>query len=661
MQYFISGWLKLRNRHFLLLDFIFLSVTPAIALLLRVDDPTLWTRLFDNLVMYTSLTVIIRVLIQARFGLYSRYWRYASAEDVSQITLAVITSSIVVIGLFFVANVLTPGEEALLPRSVPLIDSLLALVIVGSTRFSVRLADTWLKRMRPHSSALRVLVVGAGEAGMMMVREMQNYAAIGMEPVGFVDDDPHKYATRIRGLPVLGTRQDILALVREYHIHQVLIAMPTASGQVIREIKDLCEKARVKIRIIPGMYELLDGKVSINQIRDVEIEDLLRRDPVQTDMLAVRSLLTGKRVLITGGGGSIGGELCRQVLRCQPAQLVLLGHGENSIFAIYNELLAFARREKLTTRVEAIIADVRFERRIEEMMQQHRPHIIFHAAAHKHVPLMEQNPGEAITNNVMGTRHLLRAALKAGVERFVMISTDKAVNPTSMMGASKRVAELLVHQAAARSGKPYVAVRFGNVLGSRGSVVLTFKQQIAAGGPVTVTDPEVTRFFMTIPEAVQLVLQAAVLGTGGEVFVLDMGQPIKIVDLARDLIELSGLRLGHDIDIEFTGMRPGEKLFEELFIPGENYERTRHQKIFIAANASQFLPVDLDERIGRLIDAAATDPANIKRELRNIIPEYQEVERPYRVILPDAPLLPRQPITSRLPVITTSTTSSPSP
>jgi FlaA1/EpsC-like NDP-sugar epimerase len=469
--------------------------------------------------------------------------------------------------------------------------------------------------------------------------------------VGFVDDDPHKISTRIRGLPVLGKRSDILDIVREYHIHQVVIAMPTASGQVIREIKDLCEKARVKTRIIPGMYELLDGKVSVNQIRDVEIEDLLRRDAVQTDMVAVRALLTGKRVLITGAGGSIGGELCRQVLRCEPAQMVLLGHGENSIFAIYHELITYIRREKLDVQINAVIADVRFERRIEEIVQLYQPDIIFHAAAHKHVPLMEQNPVEAITNNVMGTRNVLRAALKAGVERFVMISTDKAVNPTSLMGASKRAAELLVHQAAAQSGKPYGAVRFGNVLGSRGSVVLTFKQQIAAGGPVTVTDPEMTRFFMTIPEAVQLVLQAAILGQGGEVFVLDMGQPVKIMDLARDLIELSGLRLGHDIDIEFTGMRPGEKLYEELFIPGENYERTRHQKIFIAANASHFLPSELETRIEGLIDAALTDPTSIKRELRNLIPEYQEVERPYKVSPPVVPVIPRPPVTTLAPPV----------
>ena len=652
MEYLISGWLKLRNRHFLFLDLFFLSITPAVALLLRVDSPLVWTWFFQNLILYTAVAMALRVFVHALLGLYGRYWRYASAEDVTEITTAVAISSTLVIAFFFLANVLIAGEEALLPRSVPFIDSLLVLIVVGGTRFSVRLANNWMKRMRPHSSSTRVLVVGAGESGMMIVREMQNHTAIGMEPVGFVDDDPDKRSVRIRGLRVLGKRHDIPELVREYHINQVVIAMPTASGQVIREIKGMCEKVKVKTRIIPGIYELLDGKVSVNQIRDVEIEDLLRRDPVQTDLDAVRTLLAGKRVMVTGGGGSIGSELCRQVLRCEPAQLVILGHGENSVFAIHNELLAFVRREKLNTEVESIIADVRFARRINEIMNCFQPQIVFHAAAHKHVPLMELNPGEAITNNVLGTQNVLHAALNVGVERFVMVSTDKAVNPTSLMGASKRTAELLVHQAANQSGKPYVAVRFGNVLGSRGSVVLTFKQQIAAGGPVTVTDPEMTRFFMTIPEAVQLLLQAAVLGTGGEVFVLDMGQPIKILDLARDLIELSGLRLGQDIDIAFTGVRPGEKLFEELFVPGENYERTLHHKIFIAANASHFLPRDLDEGIEQLADAAANDDALlIKHALRNLIPEYQGVDKPIKKRSPEPSLPPRQPVADPLPRI----------
>jgi FlaA1/EpsC-like NDP-sugar epimerase len=425
---------------------------------------------------------------------------------------------------------------------------------------------------------------------------------------------------QIHGVPVLGGQADIPRLIREHGVDRVIIAMPTAPGVVIREIVTVCEKAGVKTKIIPEIYDLLDGSIHVNQIRDVDIEDLLRREPVQTDTAAVRELLRGQRVLVTGGGGSIGGELCRQILRSEPAELVLLGHGENSIFEIYHEL---QRLNSGRTKITPLIADTRFPERVQLIVKQVKPTIIFHAAAHKHVPMMEMNPAEAITNNVLGTQNLLEAALANNVAHFVMISTDKAVNPSSVMGASKRVAELLVHRAARESRRPYVAVRFGNVLGSRGSVILTFKKQIAAGGPITITHPDIKRFFMTIPEAVQLVLQAAVLGQGGEVYVLDMGEPVKIMDLAHDLIELSGLQVGRDIAIEVTGLRPGEKLFEELFVPGENYERTRHEKIFIAGNASSFVSDGLDAGINALTAAAErNDRQAILRCLKNLVSEF---------------------------------------
>ncbi|NTU65685.1 MAG: polysaccharide biosynthesis protein, partial [Chloroflexi bacterium] len=423
--------------------------------------------------------------------------------------------------------------------------------------------------------AQRVLVVGAGDAGTIVVREMLNNPSLGMKVIGFVDDDPRKRSARIAGVPVLGNRRSLTQLVESHHIELVVIAIPTAPGREVRDIVTLCEKAGVPTKIMPGLYEMLGGTVSVNQLRNVQIEDLLRREPVQTDTEAVRRLIAGKRVLVTGGGGSIGSEVCRQILRCGPSDLLVLGHGENSIFDVCaqlnQQLTAMARARvdasPVAPHIHAVIADVRFPDRIRAVFEQYRPQIVFHAAAHKHVPLMETNPTEAISNNVLGTRNLLDAAAVTGVERFVMISSDKAVRPKSIMGASKRVAELLVHQTAWEIGKPYVAVRFGNVLGSRGSVLQTFKQQIAVGGPITITHPEMKRYFMTIPEAVQLVLQAAVLGQGGEVFMLDMGEPVKIVDLAQDLIELSGLEVGHDIEIAFTGIRPGEKLHEELFIP----------------------------------------------------------------------------------------------
>jgi FlaA1/EpsC-like NDP-sugar epimerase len=422
--------------------------------------------------------------------------------------------------------------------------------------------------------------------------------------------------------------------------------MPTASGKTIRELLAICEEAEVPAKTMPGLYELLGGQVSVNQLRNVDIEDLLRREPVYTDIAAVQDLLAGRCVLVTGGGGSIGSELCRQILRCRPAKLIIVGHGENSVFEIQQELQRAAGQVgKETSRqgdkgdgrqgdtgegrqvIVPVIADVRFAERLHSIFQQHQPQVVFHAAAHKHVPLMEENPSEAITNNVLGTRNLLEAALASGVERFVLISTDKAVNPTSIMGASKRLAELLVLDAARRSGRAYGAVRFGNVLGSRGSVVLTFKQQIAAGGPITVTHPEITRFFMTIPEAVQLVLQAAVLGHGGETFVLDMGEPVRIVDLARDLIDLSGLEEGRDIDIVYTGLRPGEKLYEELFVIGEQNQRTTHVKIFIAVGERAPQMADgagAAQAIDDLIALAVQgDQQGVRRSLQALLPEFQ--------------------------------------
>lgn len=615
--------LELRNRHFLLLDTLWLLITPWLALILRVGiTPAIWERYGFPLFVYMFATMLLRLAIFYFFGLYRRYWRYASVGELNQISIAIFITTGIIFAITFPVSVFLSPNNYFLPRSLPLIDGLLVLLLVGGARFSVRLAYS-LNRTRPGQDSRRVLVVGAGDAGTMIVREMQNNPQLGLEVVGFIDDDHKKHNVAIYGVSVLGGRDDIGKLVKSYGIDQVIIAMPTAPGKVIREIRQLCEQAQVETRTMPGMYELLDGRVHVNQLRHVEIEDLLRREPVQTDIAAIQQLLHGKRVLVTGGGGSIGSELCRQIMRCGPAGLLLIGHGENSIFDIQNELNQTFRGTHAI--IQSAIADVRFPERIMAIFEAYRPEIVFHAAAHKHVPLMELNPAEAITNNVEGTRNVLRAAQAVGVERFVMISTDKAVNPTSIMGATKRVAELLVHQAGRNTGRAYVAVRFGNVLGSRGSVVLTFKKQIAAGGPVTITHPEMTRFFMTIPEAVQLVLQAAVLGNGGEVFVLDMGKPVKILDLARDLIELSGLVVGQDVEIVITGPRPGEKLYEELFILGEGYVGTRHEKIFVAENASNLVPANLDCDLAALLAAAQTNnPQAIRQCLKQLVPEYTQ-------------------------------------
>jgi len=625
--------IHLRNRYLLVSDLLLLPLALYFSYVLRLESFSLGSH-WRGFWLFAIIALLIVPFLFWRTGIYARYWRYASVEELVLLAGAV-TIGVLLSGFLSLASApRLPGSWPL-PRSIPLIFLLLALVVTAGPRFLLRLSARplsrrWSRRLSSPADAPRVqpvLIMGAGDAGAMIVRELQQNPHLGLEPVGFVDDDLGKHDAVIHGVPVLGDRYAIPRLATDYKIKQVIIAMPTAPGKTIREIVRICEEAGLQTKIVPGLYELLGGTVTARQLRPVEIHDLLRREPVQTDIAAVQELLRGKRVLVTGAGGSIGGELCRQILCCSPATLIALGHGENSIFEITQELEGQAKT--LGVELVPVIAGIRFPTRIRRVFEEYRPEIVFHAAAHKHVPLMENNPGEAITNNVFGTRVVLEAALATGVERFVMISTDKAVNPTNIMGASKRAAELLVYQAAQRSGKPYVAVRFGNVLGSRGSVVHTFRRQIAAGGPITVTHPEIRRYFMTIPEAVQLVLQAAVLGKGGEVFVLDMGEPVKIMDLARDMIELSGLQAGRDIEIVFTGLRPGEKLFEELFIPGEAYVRTVHPKIFVARNGAGNVPDDrrLDEAVERLIRVAEQDDRDaIVRAMQELVPEYRPAD-----------------------------------
>jgi FlaA1/EpsC-like NDP-sugar epimerase len=636
MSIITSLLLSARNRHFFVGDGLVFIIAPTLALILRIDSLYAPLRFGLPLITYILLSIFIYGPLLYYFGFYSRYWRYASLDELLLISVVAFTASLIVIAAFFTLRLTTllpfytdvPLLGSLsyladLPRSTPIIANVIVVILLGISRLSIRVAEH-LERKQQKKTGQRAIIIGAGEAGVMMARELERNPKIGLQAIGFLDDNAAKQGMRIQGLPVLGNRHDLAKISRAYGVKRAIIAMPTASGKVIREIQDSCQENGLQAKIVPGIYELLDGTVTIQQLRDVDIEDLLRREPVQTDTAAIQLFLEGKRVLVTGAGGSIGSELCRQIWRCNPAQLTLIGHGENSVFAIQNELRRRLKPEE-ANRIQTVIADIRFAARIDHIFAQHQPEVVFHAAAHKHVPLMEANPVEAITNNVLGTRNLLAAAQAVGVDRFVMISTDKAVNPTSVMGASKRTAELLVNQAARESGRPYVAVRFGNVLGSRGSVVLTFKEQIASGGPVTVTDPGMTRYFMTIPEAVQLVLQAAVLGHGGEVFLLEMGEPVKIVDLAHDLIRLSGLTVGQDIDLVYTGLRPGEKLFEELFLPGESYQPTRHEKIFIASGGGVgATPLDLNCAINEMVAAAEqSDNEAVLAHLRRLIPEYQ--------------------------------------
>jgi FlaA1/EpsC-like NDP-sugar epimerase len=624
---------RIRNRHLLLSDLLLLPIAAVLAFALRLDS--IWLQLsLGTMVAYAALAPLIKIPIFAAMGLYSRFWRYANADELLLLSWAAMLGAMTQGALFFVAQVifpdwLTPG----VPRSIPLIDMLLTLVVIAAPRFALLLWSQSSRRAIKASAApqaqQRVLIAGAGLAGAMIARELRANPQTGLIPVGFVDDDPHKHGMLIQRVRVLGGRKAIPALVRDYQVDQVIIAMPSVPGSSVREIMEICDQVGARARIIPGMYELLSGAAQIGQLRDVQIEDLLRRAPVQTDTDQVAALIRGRRVLVTGAGGSIGSELCRQIARYAPAELILLGHGENSIFDIHNELKVEGSRLNFqpgTFNLQPVIADIRDGDRLASVFAMYRPDIVFHAAAHKHVPLMEDNVADAVTNNVLGTRSLVEASIAAQVEHFVLVSTDKAVNPSSVMGATKRVAELVVQDAARRAGSAFVAVRFGNVLGSRGSVVPFFQRQIAAGGPVTITHPDVTRYFMTIPEAVQLMLQAATLGSGGEIFMLDMGEPVRIVDLARDLIRLSGLEPERDIEICYTGLRPGEKLFEELFGANEVYQPTRHEKIFIYRNGdpAAAATAPLTDRIDTLILAARQGNAvEVRCRLSELVPEYQ--------------------------------------
>ena len=644
---------RMRNRHCLIADAVIFATTPSLALLLRVNSlDEAWASGWP-LLYFTVFAGLVKLVSFHRFGLYNRSWRHATVEDLVAVGRGVGFASFLVILASYLSIQFTAGWYGF-PRTVPLIDAGLTLIIAGGMRFGLRFVEhNWRRPSMPAQESgerRRVLVVGAGVTGQAIVKEFRNNSRLNKQAIGFLDDDSELWGLKVQGHPVFGPPGELTRVAREERVDEVIIAMPRASGTRIREIAQSCEKVGVPAKTVPSVHEILDGSVTVNQLRNVQIEDLLRREPVATDMTLLQERTRGRRVMVTGGGGSIGRELCRQLLRCRPAELIILGHGENSVFETVAELLDLSVKVGETgprPKIRSYIADIRSARRMRHIVDECKPDIIFHAAAHKHVPLMEENPVEAVSNNIFGTRNVLDAAVAAGVPQFVLISTDKAVNPTSLMGVSKRVAELLVLDAARRSGNAYVAVRFGNVLGSRGSVVLTFKKQIAAGGPVTVSHPDMTRFFMTIPEAVHLVLEASVLGSGGEVFVLDMGEPVRILDLASDLIRLSGLEVGSDVDIVFTGMRPGEKLTEELFVRGERYEPTGHHKILLARNTdAAFRNRDLESHLAAL--SVALDAGNseqLVRVLRRLVPEFSHDS--VRLRQPEAQ--PDQDIKAELP------------
>ena len=609
--------LVVRNRTILAGDLFLIAVCVLGSFVLRVN---LGARLYDfrfQIIAMVSLALLIKPLVYYSFGLYRRLWAYASIQELKLIALAVTTASILVGVGMTILTLLLPFRDY--SRMVLFIDWALSILAVGGLRFAQRIffESQTNTRSSGDRARRRVLIVGAGEAGALVVKEMQRNPASNLQPVCFVDDDPSKKHQQIHSVPVAGALSDLAQIVDARKIDEVIIAIPSAPGKVVRIVTDICRLKNIPFRTMPSIHELIGGKVSVNRLRDVDITDLLRRASARIDLELIGNSLAGKIVLVTGAGGSIGRELCRQIARWNPKELILLGHGENSIF----ETLLEMEQGFPELTITPVIADIRERGRLLQVFSLHHPQVIFHTAAHKHLPLMQSNIEEAVSNNIAGTKNVVDTALETGVERLVMVSTDKAIRPTSVYGASKRIGEMIVLDAANRTGRAFSVVRFGNVLGSRGSVVLLFRRQIDNGGPVTVTHPEMERYFMTIPEAVHLVLQAFAMGSGGEVFVLNMGEQIRIVDLAQDLIRLSGLEPGKDIEIVFTGIRPGEKLSEALWDEGANYQPTGHPDILRLDEEELLHGGDLSGAIAALTSSAQQgDTDGIIRMLNACVP-----------------------------------------
>jgi FlaA1/EpsC-like NDP-sugar epimerase len=580
-----------RNRFVLFGDIalIIISVLGSFALRLDVVELPFY---FPAAVLMCAVALVIKISTYFFFGLYRRLWIYASTGELRLITVAVTSASVLTSGVMLLlisAGMVLPG----MPRSALGIDWLLSLILIGGSRFALRILAEQSTTSRANGKTKRAIIIGAGDAGALVVRELQKSSQLNLIPVGFLDDDPAKQKHAIHGVTVIGKVNDLASAIGQHGIEEVIIAIPSAPGQLVRMVNDVCRLKGILSRTMPGIYELIGGKVNVSRLREVDITDLLRREPVRVNDEAVGAALEGKRVLVTGAGGSIGRELCRQIARRNPAELVLLGHGENSIFEILLEL----QTDYPDLALPPVIADIRNTERLIQIFQQHQPQIVFHTAAHKHVPLMEANIVEAVTNNIIGTQNLVQVSIQHDVERFVLISTDKAVRPSSVYGATKRLAEMIVLDAARITQRAFTVVRFGNVLGSRGSIIPKFKNQIANSGPVTITHPDMYRFFMTIPEAVYLVLQAASMEQGGETFVLNMGEPVRILDLAEDLIRLSGLEPHRDIEIAYTGIRPGEKLTEELWDEGTPLVPTLHPDISRLEDSASPLNSNLPQAI----------------------------------------------------------------
>lgn len=567
----------------------------------------------EKLMKYMPIIIIIKLFIYYEFKLYRNLWEFASIDELIEVLEATFISNTITTFCLLVTG-------AGLPRSIYIMALIIDTVLIGGSRLFLRVIRSLKNDIKlKNKNCKRVLIVGAGAAGSMVIRELRNHSELYSKPVAIIDDDPLKKNQNINGVPVVGNRNDIVHICKKYHIDEIIIAIPSAKRQDIKGIVNECKKTKCKTKILPGVFEIIDGKVNVSTIRDVEISDLLGREEIKLDMDGINKYIRGKTVLVTGGGGSIGSELCRQIAKYSPKELIIFDIYENNAYDIQNELL----RKHNDLNLKVLIGSIRDKKRLEELFEYNNIDIVFHAAAHKHVPLMEDSPKEAIKNNVFGTLNLVEISSKYRVKRFVLISTDKAVNPTNVMGATKRIAEMIIQTMNMISNTEYVAVRFGNVLGSNGSVVPLFKKQIEEGGPVTVTHPDIVRYFMTIPEACQLVLQSGAMAKGGEIFVLDMGDPVKIIDLARDLIRLSGFEPDVDINIKITGLRPGEKLYEEPLLKDGTVTKTAHNKIYVE-NPMEHDYKKLERNLKRLNNALEYgDSELIKGLLSEIVPTYR--------------------------------------
>lgn len=600
----------------LLLDVMSVMIASCAALYIRFDfsyksiDAIYMERLENILIP----DILLTLLFYAVWRLYRSVWRYASANELINIIFATTCS---VASLFLFCTV-TPNR---MPRSFFILQWMLLALATGCTRFGYRalriLRNKRLSRLEK-KKCVNVMIIGGGAAGNMILKEIESSEYLNMQAKCVIDDQPGCHGKMLRGVPIVGGREKILDAASHYRVDEIILAIPSASTQTRKELLDICKESGCKLLALPGMYQLINGDVVMSKLKEVDINDLLGREPIRIDTEEVFGYVGGKTVLVTGGGGSIGSELCRQIASHNPKQLIIVDIYENNAYEIQQELVRRYPELKLTV----LIASVRNNNRINDIFAQYRPDIVYHAAAHKHVPLMEESPNEAIKNNVMGTYKTAQAAHRYGTGKFVLISTDKAVNPTNVMGASKRICEMIIQMMNQKSRTNFVAVRFGNVLGSNGSVIPLFKQQIAEGGPVTVTHPNITRYFMTIPEAVSLVLQAGAYARGGEIFVLDMGKPVKIYDLAVNLIKLSGYRPGEDIAIEFTGLRPGEKMYEELLMDEEGLKKTANKMIYIG-KPIEFDAEVFERQLDRLIADAKNESAGIREKIREIVPTYQ--------------------------------------